>query len=116
MNAILDCYGSLLQEVDEWFRRASASSGLAVSCRAGCSDCCRGLFDITLLDACYLKSGFDQLPEARREAVLAKAGKRLVTLQEIWPEFSLPFVLNYRPDEEWETLMPDDDETPCVLL
>jgi Fe-S-cluster containining protein len=47
---------------------------------------------------------------------LAKARTRIALLQELWPEFSLPFVLNCRPEEEWEALMPDDDETACVLL
>jgi Fe-S-cluster containining protein len=116
MDNILKQYGALLAKVDGWFSGCIERFGNGIACRAGCSDCCRGLFDITLLDACYLKRGFDQLPEAQREAVLAKVGKRIVTMQEIWPEFSLPFVLNYRPDEEWEALMPDDDETPCVLL
>jgi Fe-S-cluster containining protein len=116
MNDILGCYGSLLHEVDEWFRRASASSGPAVSCRTGCSQCCRGLFDITLLDACYLKSGFDRLPAKTRKAVLMRAEARLLSLHALWPEFAAPFVLNYRPEEDWEDLMPEEDETPCVLL
>jgi Fe-S-cluster containining protein len=116
MTDILNCYGSLLQEVDEWFGRASISSGSAVSCRTGCSACCRGLFDITLLDACYLKSGFDTLDNLTQKMVLARAGERLVTLQALWPEFTPPFILNHRPEEEWEDLMPEEDDTPCVLL
>jgi Fe-S-cluster containining protein len=89
---------------------------LAISCRSGCSACCRGLFDITLLDAAYLKSGFDKLSQGVREEVLAIAKGRAGGLQKFWPEFAEPYLLNYRPEEEWEELMPDDDETPCPLL
>jgi Fe-S-cluster containining protein len=116
MHDILGCYGTLLQEVDEWFLKASASSGANVSCRTGCSACCRGLFDITLLDACFLKSGFDKLERETQEMVLAGTRERLLSLQALWPDFAEPYILNYRPEEEWEQLMPEEDETPCVLL
>jgi len=116
MKYILNSYGLLLQEVDEWFKRAAAASGAAVSCRQGCSACCRGLFDITLLDACYLKSGFDKLDIVTQKTVLARAGDRLSSMRMLWPEFAAPYVLNYRPEEDWEILMPEEDETPCVLL
>jgi Fe-S-cluster containining protein len=48
--------------------------------------------------------------------VAIKAKGRLKELRDIWPELSAPYLLNHRPEEEWEALMPDDDETPCVLL
>ena len=37
-------------------------------------------------------------------------------MQAHWPEFLAPYILNSRPEEEWEDLMPEEDETPCVLL
>jgi Fe-S-cluster containining protein len=116
MNDILKRYGALLAEVDDWFGRCIKRFGDAVTCSCGCSECCRGLFDITLLDACYLKSGFERLSEPLREAVAVKAHARLVAMQALWPEFAPPYLLNHRAEEEWEDLMPDDDEAPCVLL
>lgn len=113
---ILEGYGLLLEEVDEWFRTCHATQPAAIACGSGCSACCRGLFDITLLDAWYLKKGFDQLPPAIRESVLTEAWKQLERLQTIWPDLNVPYILNYRPEEEWEDLMPNDDETPCLLL
>ena len=74
------------------------------------------MFDITLLDALYLKSGFDRLDAGVKVRVLDKAKERLISLQALWPDFEAPYILNYRPEEEWEILMPDDDETPCPLL
>ncbi|HEY6873509.1 MAG TPA: YkgJ family cysteine cluster protein [Geobacteraceae bacterium] len=116
MEEILKKYGALLAEVDAWFSRCMQVSPAGIACGAGCSECCRGLFDITLLDACYLKYGFDRLDALVQTAVRAKASARLHELQRLWPDFREPYTLNYRPEEEWEALMPEDDETPCPLV
>jgi hypothetical protein len=51
-----------------------------------------------------------------KKTVQARVEDRLCALQSLWPEFTLPYLLNYRPEEDWEDLMPEEDETPCVLL
>ena len=116
INDILERYGKLLGEVDSWFAGCRERFPKEIACQEGCSACCRGLFDITLLDACHLKHGFDRLDASVRERVLAKAEARFVSLKKLWPELAHPFLLNHRSDEEWEALMPEEDETPCVLL
>jgi len=116
MNAILGEYRGLLSDVDQWFGRCSAQSGERIRCAAGCAECCRGLFDITLLDAALLKQGFDRLDGETRERVLVRCRERLAGLRRLWPQFDNPYILNDHPEEEWELLMPDDDETPCPLL
>ena len=68
MKVILDHYGLILQEVDDWFASCLGKFPGRISCRYGCAECCRGLFDITLLDALYLKRGFDLLPESVKNA------------------------------------------------
>ena len=116
IKEILQEYGALLNGVERWFASCAAIDPSGISCGSGCAECCRGLFDITLLDACYLKCGFDRIEEEKKKAVLKKARQRIKGLQALWPDFSPPYVLNYRPEEEWEILMPDDEETPCPLL
>lgn len=116
MEEILKKYGALLAEVDAWFMRCMEAFPAEIACRSGCSECCRGLFDITLLDACYLKYGFDRLDAPVQATVRAKAIARLDALQILWPDFREPYILNYRPEEEWEALMPEDDGTPCPLV
>ena len=39
-----------------------------------------------------------------------------MSLQVLWPDMDEPYIPNYRPEEEWDELMPEEDETPCVLL
>lgn len=116
MKEINRKYGELLRKVDRWFAGCVKKHPDSVHCRSGCSECCRALFDITLLDAFYLKSGFDGLDQVLKAPVLEKARRRLLQLQAAWPDYDEPYILNYRPEEEWEILMPEDDETPCPLL
>ncbi|HJV64699.1 MAG TPA: YkgJ family cysteine cluster protein [Geomonas sp.] len=116
MEAVLVKFRELLSQVDAWFASCLELYPDKISCRTGCPGCCRGLFDITLLDAYYLRLGFDKLPAEVRAKVLAKVDERLGIMRGQWPEFDQPFLLNYRPEEDWELLMPEEDETPCVLL
>lgn len=108
-------YRSLLGDVDEWFRRCLDAGETALACRGGCSACCRGLFDITLLDAFLLKDAFASLPRETREDILNKCRPRLGELQQRWPELKPPYLLNQLPGGDWED-MPEDDQTPCPLL
>jgi Fe-S-cluster containining protein len=116
VNEILDEYGRLLHEVDDWFRRCLDRFPEHVTCRNGCSECCRGLFDITLLDAEYLKRGFDKLPEPLKTKLAGVASRRLEGLSHLNSDFVEPWLLNGIPEEEWEALMPEEDEAPCLLL
>jgi len=116
MNDILNQYGELLQEVDQWFDGCLSRHSDAIACQHGCSECCRGLFDITLLDALYLKRGFDQLPASVQQSVRTKAAGRLGDLSALWPEYFRPWTLNNIPEAQWDEMMPEDDEIPCPLL
>jgi Fe-S-cluster containining protein len=116
MTTLLDRYGELLGEVDVWFRRCLEQHADRIACCNGCSACCRGLFDITLLDAMYLKRGFDRLPDRQKRSILPNASARLEALSLINPKFREPWILNGIPEDEWELLMPEEDETPCLLL
>ena len=103
LETLLAAYRQLLGEIDSWFENClqNASPG-TLACRKGCSSCCRGLFDITLLDAFLLKEGFAQLPETIREQVLARCRPRLVELQQRWPQLQPPYLLNPLPDDGWQ--------------
>ncbi len=116
MKELLDSYGALLGEVDAWFQRCLDLHPDLIACRNGCSECCRGLFDITLLDAFYLKYGFEKLPESLKTKIVASATKRLELLSLENPAFVEPWLLNGIPEDDWEALMPEEDETPCLLL
>lgn len=113
---LLTPYRELLGEVDDWFCRSSLAAGEQIACQRGCSACCRGLFDITLLDAFVLNDGFHRLATDLHRSVEQAARARVAEIQKRWPDFEPPFLLNRYPEEQWDELMPDEDETPCPLL
>ena len=113
---ILSRYIELLAGIDRWFNRCQSTFPAEIRCGQGCSGCCRGLFDVTLLDAWLVRHGFLQLNPESQERIRLAAEARVNAMRSHWPEFSPPYILNGRPDDEWELLMPDDDETPCVFL
>jgi len=112
---LLQRYQHLLGAADTWFTRCQTDVGDDIACRRGCTGCCRGLFDITLLDAALLRRGFDRLSPAQQLPVRGRATARIAELQRQWPDFPPPYILNLLPDELW-TEMPEDDVTPCPLL
>jgi len=116
MIALLDQYGALLGEVDAWFQRCLEQHPDLIACRNGCSECCRGLFDITLLDAFYLRRGFDRLSESQKAKIVKEASRRLERLSSVNPAFVEPWLLNGIPEGDWDALMPEEDDTPCLLL
>ena len=116
MTELLKQYGKLLSEVDIWFSRSMDRYPEHILCGKGCSGCCRGLFDITLLDACYLQRGFNLLPLDIRINVSRIAKERVDSIRKLWPEFDQPYLLNHRSEDDWQQIMPEDDETPCLLL
>lgn len=115
MDDILTEYRRLLRGIDGWFAHCIEQSGDQIVCRQGCSACCRGLFEISLLDASLLQAGFAELTEPVKARVLTRARRRVADLQQRWPKFQPPYILNRLPDDDWQE-MPEDDMTPCPLL
>jgi Fe-S-cluster containining protein len=116
MNDLLNRYAGLLTEVDEWFRHCQRIHPDYIACGKGCSACCRGLFDITLMDALNCRRGFDLLSGEIQVTVRLASSKRLSDLTQIRPEFTTPWIINRIPEEQWHEIMPEDDGTPCVFL
>ncbi len=115
MKPILKQYQNLLEKIDTWFAQAISRNPGQIACAKGCCDCCRGLFEISMLDAALLNFGFNQLGEPFKKGVRDKAEARLAELQQLWPEFRYPFILNRLPHDDWQE-MPEEDMTPCPLL
>jgi Fe-S-cluster containining protein len=108
-------YRSLLERLDEWFAQASASTGV-LPCRAGCSACCHGPFDITVADVELLREGVAALaPEVRAE-VTARAARLLAEMEAIEPGWRAPHAVADLGEERFDALIERFAEEPCPLL
>jgi Fe-S-cluster containining protein len=80
MNRIIKKYAQFLERSKTVFSKAASKHG--VGCKEGCHECCSvGFFDITLLDAIYLRSALKQVPPPVRERVIARANEQLDILE-----------------------------------
>ncbi len=74
-------YEALVQMVDAVFDRVKKEYPKEVFCREKCSDCCYALFDLTLIEALYLKDRFlKQFQGMAKEEILQVADKTDRTL------------------------------------
>jgi len=51
-------YEALVETADELFNKVSQEYPDEVKCKQGCADCCYALFDLTLIEALYIKHHF----------------------------------------------------------
>ncbi|MCD4722525.1 MAG: YkgJ family cysteine cluster protein [Desulfobacula sp.] len=69
-------YEALVQIVDAVFNRVKKEFPKEVFCREKCSDCCYAIFDLTLIEALYLKNKFlETITGKEKNDLLEIAGK-----------------------------------------
>jgi Fe-S-cluster containining protein len=67
-------YRSLVRQVDAVFTKVQQEFAACVHCKVGCSDCCHALFDLSLIEALYIKAQFDAMfKNEARTLVLERA-------------------------------------------
>lgn len=70
----LDKYKALVDQADAVFKTVQEEYNECVACKVGCADCCHALFDLTLIEAIFIKSQFDKIiPKEHREKLIEKA-------------------------------------------
>jgi Fe-S-cluster containining protein len=71
-------YEMVVQRVESAFEQVKTEYTECVTCKLGCSDCCHALFDLSLIEAMYIKAKFDQKFSSdpkKREQLLEKANQ-----------------------------------------
>jgi Fe-S-cluster containining protein len=67
-------YEKLCREADTLFQKVKQQCPEEVACDNGCTDCCYALFDLSLVEAMYINSAFQQkLDQAKRSEILKRA-------------------------------------------
>ncbi|MCS7026508.1 MAG: YkgJ family cysteine cluster protein [Bryobacteraceae bacterium] len=94
--------------VEEEFERNRRLHGERIHCRAGCSDCCHQLFQITEIEAAWISQGVKSLPEEKRSQLQARASSYL-------QERAKLVAVNGEP-EAWGALPPPGTRLACPAL
>ncbi|MDI1449892.1 YkgJ family cysteine cluster protein [Polyangium sp. 6x1] len=63
----------LFLKLDAFFARGKGRHGEAITCRAGCDDCCRRRFSVTTIEAAAVEEALDRLSAEERQKVAARA-------------------------------------------
>ncbi len=102
-------YPDLLRAADAHFRREMEAAPGWFQCRAGCTLCCFGLFEISRLDLALLERGLERLAPKDRERVEREADAILEKHPhpDAWDECS---------DEEREEFFQNTAGVKCPLL
>lgn len=69
---MLPVFRAITDELVRRSSRAVTKTGRTISCKAGCGACCRQIVPISETEARHLATLIDELPEPRRDAVLAR--------------------------------------------
>jgi len=109
-------YRALLGRLDAWFESARRKHGAVIPCRAGCSACCYGPFDITVADVELLREGVAALEERTRAEVEARAARLLEAMETVEPGWAAPHAVEDLGEDRFDALIERFAGAPCPLL
>ena len=76
LSPYFDKYKAIVDQVDAVFKKVKEEHKECVRCKLGCADCCHALFDLTLIEALYIKSQFDAVfQEEARSLIIERANE-----------------------------------------
>ena len=108
LKMIEERYLDIVASVDEEFARNRRLYGEKIQCRAGCTECCYQLFQITEIEAAYISQGIRTLEPQTREALRSRARDYTDARQKLVTEKGEP--------ESWGSLPPSGTRLPCPAL
>jgi Fe-S-cluster containining protein len=109
-------YRALLERLDRWFAESASRHPGVVPCRAGCSACCHGPFDISIADAALLVEAVNRLPPDELAEVEYRAGAQVARMRSLAPGWNPDEGLAGIPEEEFDRVGDAMAGEPCPLL
>ncbi len=116
MHPVAEAWQGALTRLDAWFRSAEIRHPGVIPCRAGCSACCYGPFDISAADTLLLAHGIATLAESEQQEVRARAQALFTSMRDIAPEWGPPWALADLGEERFDTMTEALADRPCPLL
>jgi Fe-S-cluster containining protein len=109
-------YPALLTRLDEWHHAVRERFPGVVPCRAGCSACCHGPFDISVADALLVRDAIAALSEREREAVRERARVQMSRMATAEPSFQFPWDVSRLGETRFDALVEALADAPCPAL
>lgn len=107
---------SLFRKTAHWFERAKASLLDNLPCRQGCSQCCIGLFPVTLLDWQEIQRGLASCHANDRKRMEGIAREQVNQLRVAAPRLITNQFVDRWSDEEMDEVIERFDSLPCPAL
>lgn len=109
-------YRALLERLDRWTEDARCRHPGVVPCRAGCTACCHGPFDVTVADAELIRVAVGELPRGDRDATVRAARRLLAAMRVLEPDWAPPYDVAALGEERFDALSDALASEPCPLL
>ncbi len=109
-------YRTLLQDLDRWSDDVQRRHPGVVPCRAGCSACCHGPFDISALDAALVLAAVRSLPPEQQAEVMAVAHDQVEEMAGLEPHWKSPWDIAALGEDRFDALCDAMADEPCPLL
>ncbi|HET8648983.1 MAG TPA: YkgJ family cysteine cluster protein [Gemmatimonadales bacterium] len=111
-----EAYRRLLERLDAWAAEARERSPGVIPCRAGCSACCHGPFDISVADAELVRDAVEGLPEETRAAARQRAEQSMERLRALAPDWTAPYDVADLGDIQFDEMVASLATEPCPML
>lgn len=109
-------YPSLLTALDAWHAEVRQRHPGVIPCRAGCSACCHGPFDISVADALLVRDAVRALPTEVRSEVRRRAEAQMARMREAEPGLTHPWDMTTLGEPRFDALVQALEEEPCPAL
>ncbi|MEO5825047.1 MAG: YkgJ family cysteine cluster protein [Gemmatimonadales bacterium] len=101
----------VLERIDQAFQAAPP-----VPCRAGCTACCHGPFDISPADALTVAEGMMLLDDRTRTRLIDHANDEIIAFQRVRPDWKAPYAVMALGDADFDAIADIRAAAPCPAL
>ncbi len=109
-------YNAQLQLLDAWMANAVSRNPGGVPCRAGCSRCCLGPFDISAADAELVREAVAALPADERREVEQQARAQAARYGTLHPSWQSPYDIADIGEDAFDALCSTLAAEACPCL